>query len=268
MAVFSLLGVEHLGQAGQRFSGIDRAGRIVRGVDEHGRGSGVERLLERVEVDLEVLGVGRNDGQVRAGAVHIRLVFREVRGEGDHFVARLGHHAQRMRQRAGRTRGREDVVGGVVHVEAAVEAFGDRLAHRRNAQGRRIAVQRHRFGRFIHVDHGVGIVLRARHARVAQRIVEHVLVADFGATRGRVFAQLADYGFSAEHGLVVFVDHGTTSLSCCCIRLTHPERAPLQTFLPPKSHDMRRIVHCSAFCSASLCTPCPATKPLLKMRFQ
>ena len=250
MAVFSLLGVEHLGQAGQRFGGIDRAGRIVRGVDEHRRGSGVQRLLERVEVDLEVLSVRGHHGQVRAGAVHIRLVFREVRGEGDHLVTRLGHHAQRVRQRARRTRSREDVISRVIHAEAAVEAVGDRLAHRRNAQGRRITVQCHWLGRLVQVDHGVRVILRARHARVAQRIVEHVLVANFGATRGRVFAQLADYGFSAEHGLVGFVDHGTTSLSCCCIRLTHPERAPLQTFLPPKSNAVWRMAHCAADCGA------------------
>ena len=235
---------------GQRLGGVDRTGRIVRGVDEHRRGSRVQRLFEGLKVDLEVLSVRGHHGQVRAGAVHIRLVFREIRGEGDHLVTRLGHHAQRVRQRARRTRSREDVISRVIHAEAAVEAVGDRLAHRRNAQGRRITVQCHWLGRLVQVDHGVRVILRARHARVAQRIVEHVLIADFGAARGRVFAQLADHGFAAEHGLVGFVDHGTTSLSCCCMRLTRPERAPLQTFLPPKSHDMWHTAHCAADCDA------------------
>ena len=157
---------------------------------------------------LEVFGVGRHHGQVRAGSVDIRLVLREVGGKGDDFVSRLGHHAQCVGQRAGRTRGREDVVGRIVHVEAAVEAFRNGRAHRGNAQRRRVSVQRDRFRLLVQGDHFVGEALRAGHARIAQRIVEHVLVADFGTARGRVFAQLADHGFSAEHGLVSFVDHG------------------------------------------------------------
>ena len=64
-----------------------------------------------------------------------------------------------------------------------------------------------RFRILIQGDHFVGEALRAGHAWIAQRIVEHILVADFGATRGRVFTQLADHGLSAKHGLVGFVDH-------------------------------------------------------------
>ena len=206
--VFDLLGAQDFSQSGQRFGGIDGSGRIVRRVDEHRRGSRVQRLFERFEVDLEVFGVGRHHGQMCAGSVDIRLVFREVGGKGDDFVARIGHHAQRVGQCAGRTRGREDVVGRIVHVEAAVEAFRNGRAHRGNAQRRRVSVQRDRFRLLVQGDHFVGEALRAGHARIAQRIVEHVLVADFGAARGRVFAQLADHGFSAEHGLVSFVDHG------------------------------------------------------------
>ena len=80
MPVFDLLGAQDFSQSGQRFGGIDGSGRIVRRVDEHRRGSRVQRLFERFEVDLEVFGVGRHYGQVRAGSVDIRLVFREVGG--------------------------------------------------------------------------------------------------------------------------------------------------------------------------------------------
>ena len=81
MPVFDLLGAQDFSQSGQRFGGIDGSGRIVRRVDEHRRGSRVQRLFERFEVDLEVFGVGRHHGQVRTGSVDIRLVLREVGGQ-------------------------------------------------------------------------------------------------------------------------------------------------------------------------------------------
>ena len=129
MPVFNLLGPQYFSQSSQRFGGIDGSGRIVRRIDEHRCGFRVQRLFECVEIDLEVFGVGRHYGQVRAGSVDVRLVFRKVWGKRDNFVARFGHHAQRVGQCSGRTRGREDVVGRIVHVEAAVEAFRNGRAH-------------------------------------------------------------------------------------------------------------------------------------------
>ena len=208
MAVFNLLGTQDFSQSRQRFGGVDGSGRIVRRVDEHRGGTRVQHLFKRFEVDLEAFGIGWHHGQVRAGSVDVRLVLREVGGKRDDFVSRLGHHAQCVGQRTGRSRGREDVVGRIVHIEATVEAFRNGRAHRGNAQRRRISMQRDRFRPLVQGDHLVGEALRTGHARIAQRIVEHVLIADFGAARGRVFAQLADYGFSAEHGFVSFVDHG------------------------------------------------------------
>ena len=71
---------------------------------------------------------------------------REVGGKSDDFVSRLGHHAQCVGQRAGRTRGREDVVGRIVHGFAnLVDEFrmpgAGQTSRRREAGGRHAVVQ-------------------------------------------------------------------------------------------------------------------------------
>ena len=211
VTVFSLLRPQDTREPVERFGRIHRAGGIVRRVDEHDRHLGVQRRLERREVDLETLDVGGHDGQPCARAFDIRMVFGEVWREREHFVAGLGDGPQRVGERTGGTRRREDVAGRVIHAETPVEAFGDGAARLRVAQRRAVSVERDRIGGLVHVDHRLGEAGRARHARVAQRIVEHVVVSDFGAPCGRVFTQGSNDRFAAEHGFVCFVDHGTTS---------------------------------------------------------
>ena len=208
MAVFGLLGGQDRGQALERVRRIHRAGRVVRGVDEHGLHVRVERGLERLEVDLEVLGVGRHDGQLGAGALDIRLVFGEVGGEGDDLVAWLSHRAHRVGQRARRARGREDVVAGVCHAETFVEVLSDRLFEGRDAERGGVAVDGHRVAVLIEVNHGVGEGFRGRHGGIAKAVIEHILVADFGTAARGILAQLANHGLAAKHGLVSLIDHG------------------------------------------------------------
>ena len=188
-------------------AGIHRAGRIVRGVDEHGLHVRVQRCLECLEVDLEAGGVGGDDGQVRAGAVHIRLVFGEVRGEGDDLVARLGHGPHGVGECARRTRGGEDVAAFVVHAEAAVQGVRDGGAYGGDAQRGGVAVDGDRVAMLVQIHHGVGEVARRGDGRITQGEVEDVLVADFRAALGGVFAQFADDGLAAQHRLVLLVDH-------------------------------------------------------------
>ena len=173
MAVFGLLGGQDRGQALERVRRIHRAGRVVRGVDEHGLHVRVERGLERLEVDLEVLGVGRHDGQLGAGA-----------------------------------RGREDVVAGVCHAETFVEVLSDRLFEGRDAKRGGVAVDGHRVAVLIEVNHGVGEGFRGWHGGIAKTVIEHILVADFGTAARGILAQLTNHGLAAKHGLVFLIDHG------------------------------------------------------------
>ncbi len=201
--------LEDLREPAQRLLGVDGARRVVRRVDEHGSHARVQRALKRVEIDLEMRGVRGHHRQCGARARHIRLVFGEVRGERDDLAARLGHRAERVRERRGRAGGGEDVRGRVVHAEAAVERIGDRAAHRLDADGRAVAVQRVRRLRLVEVDHRARELRRAWHARIAEREVEHLACADLRAAGARAFADHADHGFAVEHVLVCFVDHGS-----------------------------------------------------------
>ena len=88
MAVFSLLGAQDFCQSRQRFGGVDGSRRIVRRVDEHRGGTRVQHLFKRFKVDLEAFGIGWHHGQVRAGSVDVRLVFRKVWGKRDNFSKR------------------------------------------------------------------------------------------------------------------------------------------------------------------------------------
>ena len=226
MAVFGLLGGQDRSQTLERVRRIHRAGRVVRGVDKHDLHVRVKRSFECVEVDLEVLGVGRHDGQLGAGALDVRLVFGEVGGEGDDLVARLGHRTHRVGQRARRARGREDVVAGVCHAETFVEIFGDRVLDGRDAERGGVAVDGHRIAVFVEVDHGVGEGFRSRHRGIAKAVIGHVLVADFGTAARGVLAQFANHGLAAKHGLVFLIDHGCSPrmvvLVCTTLLLSRP----------------------------------------------
>ena len=112
---------------------VRRARRIVRRVDKHDRHVRVERTLECLEINLECSGVGRHHGECGARALHVRDVFGEERREREHFVARLGHRAECVRERAGGARRGEDVLLGVVHAEAAVERVRHGAAERCDA---------------------------------------------------------------------------------------------------------------------------------------
>ena len=235
MAEFLLLRREELRQTGQRPGGVGGAGGVVGRVDEHGVHIFGQHLLERVKVDLEVGKAGRDDAQLRAGQVHIRVVFREERREGENLVARGGDQTERVRQRAGRAAGHEDVLALVVHAEAAVQRRGDLLAHCRDAQTRAVAVHEHRVAGLDQLDQPVVVGLGHGDARVAQAVVKHVLVADFLAARGGVLAQLADDGFAGEHALVLLGDHGAFLLlfgkSFCKASCSGAEQQDLQCFV-------------------------------------
>ena len=60
--------------------------------------------------------------------------------------------------------------------------------------------------------HGFGELVRAGDAGVAQRVVEHVLIADLGGALFAVHEGLADDALVAQHGAVSLVQHNTFPL--------------------------------------------------------
>lgn len=100
MAKFLFLLEKHVGHLPEGFGGIDCAGGVVRRVDEHGLNGRGQHLLERVEVDLEVLRICRHDAQRQPRARRVRPIFRKERREGQNFVAGLCHQPECVCQRA------------------------------------------------------------------------------------------------------------------------------------------------------------------------
>ena len=61
MSVFFLLVGKNLGQTLNRSFGIHRTGRIIRGIDDNTLGLLVNPLFKLFEVNLEALGIRRNN---------------------------------------------------------------------------------------------------------------------------------------------------------------------------------------------------------------
>ena len=207
MAVLGAFAAQQRRQPLQRVGAVRRAGGVVRGVDEHGGGGFVQQGLGGGKVDLEVLAAGRHHRQGQARALHIGLVFREKRRKGENFLSRNRHAAQRVGQRPRRAAGHEDVVFGIVHAEPAVEAVRHGGAHGGQREGGAVAVEGHRLLFRQQPPAHLGEMRRAGHRGVAQRIVKHVLIADFRAPGGAPFRQLTDNGLALQHSLVLFRDH-------------------------------------------------------------
>ena len=79
MAIGRAARLEEETQTPQVLLGIDHAGGVVGGVDEHRLG---------LQVHLEILQAGGNGDQRPPCALHKNLIFREVGGEGEEFIPR------------------------------------------------------------------------------------------------------------------------------------------------------------------------------------
>ena len=120
-----------------------------------------------------------------------------------------------MGQRTRRARRHKDMVGGVVHAEPAVQAFGHGPAGGRQRQRRRITVQPDGVGVGQQVLASRGELRRAGDRRVAQRVIEHVLVADLRAAGGAPFRNLTDNRLGAQHIFIVLCNHNNSSFLKC-----------------------------------------------------
>lgn len=84
------------------------------------------------------------------------------------------------------------------------------LTHRGNAQAWAVSVHEHRVPVFAKLLNPPVKRLRHRHGRIAQAEIKHVFRPQQAAADQhilRVFAHLADDGFSRQHGFVCLADH-------------------------------------------------------------
>ena len=159
----------------ERFGGIDRAGGVVRRVDEHGLHGGGQHPLKRIEIDLEGLRVGGHDAQRQPRARRVGAILREEWREGQNFVSGLGYQPEGVRQRARRAAGHKNIVHRVAHAEPAVERRGDLFARGGDAQTRAVPVHEHRVAAVQQRLDARVECLRHGHGRVAQAVIEHIL---------------------------------------------------------------------------------------------
>ena len=91
---------------------IDRAGRVVRRVDEDRARVGPQRLLDRLGARLEaVLGRGLDDGEIRAGGAEGAGIGRVVGRDHDRVVAGVEHALHGGVERGLAARRGDDLVG-------------------------------------------------------------------------------------------------------------------------------------------------------------
>ena len=79
-----------------------------------------------------------------------------------------------------------------------------------------VAVEGHRLLLSQQGLHGLGELVRAGHAGVAQRVIEHVLISDLGSTLLAVHKGLADDALIAEHRAISLVQHNTFPREFIC----------------------------------------------------
>ena len=205
----ALLG-QDVGHPGEGLGRIDHTGGIVGGVDEHTGGLFADHLLKGIQIGLEGGCLRGNDPQHCARARHIGAVLREVGRKSQHLITGLGDGTDGMGNRTGSTGGGEDVLLLIGQAEGLCQMGRHVGAEAGVALAGAVAVQVHRFLVGQQVLHGGGKFRRAGHAGVAQRVIEHILVADLGGTFFSVHESLADHALVAEHGAVGLIQHNTS----------------------------------------------------------
>ena len=208
----------------QCFGAVGGAAGVVGAVDEDGGGVLVHQRRKGGKVDLEIRAAGQCDAQRQARALNIGLIFGEERRKGHDVLPGHGHAAQGMGQRAGRTARHKDVVGGVVHAEALVQALGHGLAGGGQRQGRCVAVQRDGVGALQQILARGGELRRAGHRGIAQRVVKYIFIADLCAARGAPLRNLPNDRLGTQHIFIVLCNHNNSSFAKCLSRCGRGER--------------------------------------------
>ena len=201
---------QDLCHAGERPGRVDHTGGVVGGIDEHRRHLLGEHLFKGIQIGLEGGCLRRHHFEHRTGAGHIGAVLREVGRKSQHLITGLGDGTDGMGNRTGSTGGGEDVLLLIGQAKGLCQVRCHIGAEARVALTGTVAVQVYRFLVGQQILHGGSELLRAGHAGVAQRVIEHILISDLCGTLFAVHEGLADDALIAEHRAVGLIQHNTS----------------------------------------------------------
>ena len=193
MTVFLGLFSQDICQSLQCRGGIYHTGGVVGSIDQYCLDLLCQHLFKRLEVDLEVLQIGRNHLQYCPGEIHIRMIFREKRCKSQDLISRLRHQTKSMCQRSRRPRRHKNVLFAIGQAESLLQVLRNCLPDTCNTEAGTIAVQFQRFLRRQHMDHTVGKFSGNRNGRIPQAVIKYILVSDLLSSCRSEFRKLPDH---------------------------------------------------------------------------
>ena len=190
----------------------NRAGGIVRGVDDDGLGVLVDEALERGHVYLEAGGVRGDHDELVARGLDEGLILGEEGGDGDDLAVLAGEGGERGHERGGGAAGEEEVGGADDLAEALREVLRDGLADAVVARAAGVAVDLYAALGVEDVDYGLVDLLGRGDGGVAEAVIEDVLLAHDLGLLAAVLEHLAYVGANAAQSVCRFVKHAVCLL--------------------------------------------------------
>ena len=214
MAVLGALALQQGGQTLQGLLGVHNAGGVVGGVDDDGLGVLGDALLHLVQMDLERLGIRRNDHQLAAVGIDEGTIFGEEGGDG-HDLG-VGVHDQRLDdgdQSGSGAAGEEQLAGLDVQTEAGGQILGDGCAGFFKTGSHGVAVQLDGVGLVHDLLDGLVDLLGGGDAGIAQGVVIDVFGADDLGLLQTVGEQLTNDRGGSTQSVIFLIDHDNSSYS-------------------------------------------------------
>ena len=197
---------QNIGQSRQRVARIYGTGRVVWRVDNDGRRLIGDRLEHITHAQLERVFIGRRLDTRTAGLLNPHAILREVRGDNNDLIARIGNGIERAGERSRRAHGHKDILALIARAETAIERLSHGGTALRQTRCRRVSMQlvtRQLQGLLNGLRHGS----RRRNTRVSQRKIEYVLCTDLRLALKAIAKDLADDGALRTASIHSFVDH-------------------------------------------------------------
>ena len=129
MSVLLLLCIKQICKLLQGCCTVYHTGRIVGGIDEDCCRLLIQHFLKPVKVNLEVHSIRRHHLKRCPGHIDIRIVFREERCKGQHFIPRFRYTTDSVGNRTCCTGGRENMGCPIIHIKSAVQGFCNLFSH-------------------------------------------------------------------------------------------------------------------------------------------
>ena len=142
VAVERFLSPEDRCQSFQRLAGVDHAGGVVGGVDDHALGAAGDCLFKGGKVDLKVLRLRGDHLDLPLDTLDKHPVLRKVGGKEDVLVAGAGQSAQYTAERRRRAYGEVQLVRRILLPKPTVQGVSNPLSGGGIAGGAGVAVNR------------------------------------------------------------------------------------------------------------------------------